>query len=81
MPDTDTLLINRQKPRRKSRKTPTRAVKVGIDLKGTHSNSAQAESIRIMVEEQMKLNGYKRNEDPMIQEIKKITDRYRRKMS
>lgn len=78
---SDTILITRPIPKKKRKRVQTRAVKVGIDQKTSNSNANRANTIRKMVEEQMKISGYKRNEDPLMQEIKKIANKYHAKMS
>ncbi|TWI56339.1 hypothetical protein [Halalkalibacter nanhaiisediminis] len=76
---SDTILISRPMPKKKRKYA--RAVTVGIDQKTNISNANRADGIKKMVEEQMKISGYKRDEDPLLKEIKKIAHKYHAKMS
>ncbi|EIJ78022.1 hypothetical protein PB1_10669 [Bacillus methanolicus PB1] len=74
-----TLFVNRPIPSRNKSKWAKRAVKLEID-QGNSYNDLRA-SIKKIVNEEMKKNGYRRNEDPLVRDLKRLAEKYQTKMS
>jgi hypothetical protein len=75
----ESLMVNRSISNRKSGTRTKRKVK----LKATHGNNYpnNRENIKKIVEEEMKKNGYRRSDDPLIRDLKRLAEKYRTKMS
>ncbi|OIK14573.1 hypothetical protein BIV60_11440 [Bacillus sp. MUM 116] len=80
MPDTDTLIIER-KNRYKSNNKKSR--RLAVTLQPVNSKAAVPqvkENINKIVEDEMRRNGYRRQDDPLIQEIRKLAKNYQAKV-